>query len=427
MAATRTRCTTPRGSGTSLSGFGKGQSLPAGTPTTWIIPNLNAIAAAYDIYCNCLKTGTAGGPGDYTLSSIENGNARGNNRTVTETDTGGFLMADFSTALAGVPLRGNVGLRYVQTQMNANGYLAATPARQVVAENTYEDWLPAANVAANLSRDLIVRLAAAKVMARPQLGFLNPGGTLSTTGTLTYAGGNPALKPFRADTYDGSLEWYHARNAFVGLGLFQKNIKTYIQTLRMNLPYNQTGLPLNLLPPGMTGEEVFAVTAPINTNGGRLSGFEINIQQPFSFLSGWGQNFGVLLNYTQVKSRIEYVVSPTSSATVTDDLINLSPKSFNATLYYDDGTLSARVAGSHRERFLTRVPGQNNNDVEGKNKSLNVDLSVSYKVTPALDLTLEGVNLTNQANDQFISNARNSVVVNNVTGREFVVGMRYRF
>ena len=412
---------------TSLSGFGKGQSLPAGTPTTWIIPNLNAIAAAYDIYCNCLKTGTAGGPGDYTLSSIENGNARGNNRTVTETDTGGFLMADFSTALAGVPLRGNVGLRYVQTQMNANGYLAATPARQVVAENTYEDWLPAANVAANLSRDLIVRLAAAKVMARPQLGFLNPGGTLSTTGTLTYAGGNPALKPFRADTYDGSLEWYHARNAFVGLGLFQKNIKTYIQTLRMNLPYNQTGLPLNLLPPGMTGEEVFAVTAPINTNGGRLSGFEINIQQPFSFLPGWGQNFGVLLNYTQVKSRIEYVVSPTSSATVTDDLINLSPKSFNATLYYDDGTLSARIAGSHRERFLTRVPGQNNNDVEGKNKSLNVDLSVSYKVTPALDLTLEGVNLTNQANDQFISNARNSVVVNNVTGREFVVGMRYRF
>jgi iron complex outermembrane receptor protein len=45
-----------------------------------VIPNLNAIASAYDIYCNCLKSGPAGGPGDFTLSSITNGNARGNNR-----------------------------------------------------------------------------------------------------------------------------------------------------------------------------------------------------------------------------------------------------------------------------------------------------------------------------------------------------------
>ena len=412
---------------TLLNGFGKGQGLPAGTITSWVIPNLDAIAQAYDIYCNCLKTGTAGGPGDYRLSSIENSNARGNNRGITETDTGGFLQADFSTQVAGLPVRGNLGVRYVRTEMAADGYLAATPARQVTAENTYEDWLPSANVAVNVHKDLIVRLAAAKVMARPQLGNLTPGGTLSTTGTLTYTGGNPALKPFRADTFDGSVEWYHAKNSFVGLGLFQKDIKTYIQTLRTNVPYNQTGLPLGLLPAGMTGEEVFAVTAPINTNGGKLSGFELNVQQPFTFLPGMGKNFGVLLNYTQVKSKIEYVVSATSTATVTDDLVNLSPKSYNITLFYDDGTLSGRVAASQRERFLTRVPGQNNNDVEGKNKTFNVDMSVSYKATPNLDLTVEAVNLTNQANDQFISNARNSSVVNNVTGREYVVGLRYRF
>jgi len=128
-----------------------------------------------------------------------------------------------------------------------------------------------------------------------------------------------------------------------------------------------------------------------------------------------------------VKSKIEYVVSATSTATVTDDLVNLSPKSFNATLYYEDGSLTARLSASQRERFLQRVPGQNNNDVEGKNKTFNVDASIAYKVNDKLDLTLEGVNLTNQANDQFISNARNSVVVNNVTGREFIIGARYKF
>ena len=44
-----------------------------------------------------------------------------------------------------------------------------------------------------------------------------------------------------------------------------------------------------------------------------------------------------------------------------------------------------------------------------------------------LDLTLEGVNLTNQANDQYISSTRNSAVVNNITGREYVIGIRYKF
>ncbi len=109
-------------------------------------------------------------------------------------------------------------------------------------------------------------------MARPQLGNLNPGGTISTTGTLSITTGNPLLKPFRAKTVDANLEWYFDKNAFVGLGLFYKNIGTYIQSLRINIPYNQTGLPRSLLPANFTGEEVFQVTTPVNTNGGKLSG-----------------------------------------------------------------------------------------------------------------------------------------------------------
>lgn len=73
------------------------------------------------------------------------------------------------------------------------------------------------------------------------------------------------------------------------------------------------------------------------------------------------------------------------------------------------------------------MPGQNNNDVEGKNESTNVDLSLSYRVNDKLDITLEGVNLTNEASDQFISRARNSPVVYHVTGREWLLGARYKF
>ncbi|PWF39484.1 TonB-dependent receptor [Massilia glaciei] len=287
--------------------------------------------------------------------------------------------------------------------------------------------LPSFNIAANVTDNFLVRVAAAKVMSRPQLGNLSPGGTVASTGTLTITSGNPMLKPFRAKTMDASFEWNYGKNAFLGLGLFQKNIDTYIQSLRSQVAFKDTGLPMSLLPTNFTGDEVFAVTAPINTEGGKLKGFEINYQQPFTFLPGIGRNFGTLLNYTFVKSKIEYVVSPGSAATITDDLLNLSPKSWNATLYYDDGAFSARVSASTRSSFVTRVPGQNNNDVEGKNGTFNVDLSVSYKINPKLELTLEGVNLTNEANDQFISRARNSVVVNNVTGREVLAGLRYKF
>lgn len=412
---------------TSLTGFGNGLSLPAGTATSWVIPNLNAIAQAYDIYCNCIKSGPAGGPGDFTLSSITNGNARGNNRKVTETDTGGFLMADFDTKLAGLRLRGNAGVRVVKTEVNTVGYQATNGGTEVRVDNHYSDTLPSLNVAADLSKDLVLRLGAAKVMARPQLGNLSPGGTISTTGTLSITAGNPLLKPFRATTYDTSLEWYHGKGAFVGVGVFYKDINTYIQSLRNNIPYNQTGLPLSLLPSNFTGDEVFQVTTPINTNGGKLTGYEINVQQPFTFLPGAFKNMGVLLNYTQVKSKIDYQVSPTSSAIIRDDLLNLSPKSANATLYYEDQTFSTRVSVSKRSGFLTRVPGQNNNDVEGKNGTTNVDFSFSWKLGGGLEMTVEGVNLTNEVNDQFISRARSSSVVYNVTGREYLLGLRYKF
>jgi TonB-dependent receptor len=346
---------------------------------------------------------------------------------VQETDQGGYVMAEFTRRPFGIKVDGNVGVRYVTTEQIATGYQSTGGGTEVTTVNKYNDTLPAINLAATVAPDVILRFAAAKAMARPQLGNLNPGGSISTTGTLSITAGNPYLKPFRAKTFDFSAEWYHDRNGFIGIGLFQKNIDTYIQSLRTNIAFKDSGLPLSLLPSNFTGDEVFQYTTPINTPGGKLKGFEINFQQPFNFLPGWGKNFGVLLNYTKVKSQITYLVSPTSNSVIVDDLINMSPTSANGTLYYDDGTFSARVSLSKRSSFLTRVPGQNNNDVEGKNGTKNVDMSLSYKLTNNLDLTLEGVNLTNEVNDQFISRQRNSPVVYHVTGREYLIGARYKF
>jgi TonB-dependent receptor len=406
-----------------LTGFESG-----GGVSSWLIPDLNAIASLYNIYCNCLQSGNAGGPGDYTLSSITNGNARGNNRSVTEEDTGAYVQLDFKSDAIGVPVRGNIGVRYVNTDLEAAGYQALGGGTLTVVNRSYDDWLPSANIAFDVTDDIVVRFAAAKVMARPQLGFLSPGGSINTTGQLSITTGNPLLEPFRATTLDASFEWYFAPESLLSVGLFYKDIGTFIQTLRTEIAFNQTGLPLSLLPANFTGNELFLVTAPINSEGGPLKGFEITYQQPFRFLPGPLGNLGAILNFTLVESKIDYVTSATNTALIQDDLINLSPRSWNGTLYYDDGRFSIRGSVSYRSDYLQRVPASNVvNDVEGKNSTLNVDAAASFELTDFLTLTAEAINLTDQYNDQFVDRTRNSPSVVHHTGRQFYVGARVRF
>ena len=408
---------------TTLTGFNSG-----GINSSWLIPDLNRIATLYNIYCNCLQSGAAGGPGDYTLSSITNGNARGNNRQVREEDVGAYVQLDLRTELFGRPIRGNIGLRYVRTDLRAAGYQALGGGTLTVVDRSYDDWLPSANLSMDVTSNFVIRLAAARVMARPQLGNLSPGGSINTTGQLSITTGNPLLDPFRATTLDASFEWYFARDSLLAVSLFYKDIGTFIQSLRTEIPFNQTGLPLSLLPGNFTGTELFLVTAPINTEGGPLKGFEITYQQPFRFLPGPLQHLGAILNFTLVESKIAYVTSATNPAPIRDDLVNLSPRSWNATLYYDDGRFSIRGSVSYRADYLQRVPAQNVvNDVEGKNSTLNIDASASFNLNDNITITAEAINLTDEYNDQFVDRDRNSPSVVHHTGRQFYIGARVRF
>ena len=166
----------------------------------------------------------------------------------------------------------------------------------------------------------------------------------------------------------------------------------------------------------------------MNTEGGPLSGFEISYQQPFTFLPGLLANTGVQLNYTQVQSEIDYCTNALCTTSVTNDLVNLSPRAFNATLYYEDETFSARISGSHRDEYLQNVPGRNNNATEGKMDTFTIDASASWNVTDSVQLTFEGLNLTDEANHQWVGDdTRQSTSVYHVTGRQFYFGARYRF
>jgi iron complex outermembrane recepter protein len=421
-----------------LTGFGQ-DLIPAGTPSSWVRPNLDAIASLFNIYCNC-NTGVPGG--DFTLTSVTNGNARGGNRTIEENDFAYYVQADFDLEVGGMPLRGNVGVRHAFTELQAAGYSSTGGGTRVTGENTYEDILPSLNLALEPMEDVIVRFGAAEVMARPQIGntlagtnYLVPTTSLSTTGpNFTASIGNVNLEPFRAKTYDLSLEWYFAEESLLSFAYFYKDIDSYIQIIRQDLPYSAlTALnPSAFAPSFCTGvcssSTVFQLTSAVNTEGGPLKGFEISYQQPFRFLPGPLENLGVQLNYTRVESEIDYCNDALCATFVTNDLINLSPTAYNGTLYYEDDRFSARVSAAYREAYLQNVPGRNGNLIEGKNETLNIDASASFNLTDQITLTFEGLNLTDEENHQYVGDdSRQSTSVYHHTGRQFYLGARYRF
>jgi outer membrane receptor protein involved in Fe transport len=121
-----------------------------------------------------------------------------------------------------------------------------------------------------------------------------------------------------------------------------------------------------------------------------------------------------------VKSKVEY------PGGILEDLEGLSKSSWNATLYYETKRFAARVAAAFRDDFLTRVPGQNGNTVEGNLDTLTVDASARLSVTDNLAITLEMLNLTDEYQDQYVD-ASNRPNFYHHTGRNYILGARLTF
>ncbi len=401
-----------------FSGFGRGLNIPSGTPTSWVVPNLEAFQAYLNTYSNPT----------YATGGVENATARGSFVTVREEDLGAWGMAEFNLANAGVPIRGDVGLRYVKTDQFSTGYASQGAAINLVsADRSYENWLPSANLVLDLTSNLMVRFAAAKTIARAGIGSLTPGGNLNVSGgNRTFSSGNPDLKPTKSTNLDASIEWYPTRGAIYAVSAFQKDIGTFVQTLPTSLPFSALGLPASLLNgTGASVNDIFIVSSPVNSKGGLLRGFEVNIQQPLTFLPGFLSNFGVLANYTYVSSDIEYLTS-TNGSTVKAPLLGLSKHAANGTLYYETKKFSIRGSIAYRSNYLTAVPGTEGNSYNGTNSTTNIDAQVSYNVTDQFKLSLEMINLTDALNDQFVD-ASNRLNVLTHSGRQFVLGARLAF
>lgn len=448
-------------------GFGQGLTVSPGTPTSFFAPNLDAFRNAFGIDCNCVNKW-----GDYR--AVVDGRQR---NAVTEKDLSGFVQADYDFDLFGRPLRGDVGVRVARTRVIGRGSVGATDGvlgLPVTAHNQYTDWLPSLNMVYEPMQSLLVRFAASKTIARPQLASLTPGTTsfasgLNATAAPAVTVGNPYLSPFRATNFDLSFEKYFGRNGIVAVTLFYKDLKSFPQQLAIEAPLSSVFEPAvyEQVLASMTSPTLKAYTEAGGTwairqfqdaPGGKIKGFEVNVQSDFYFLPAPFDNFGITANYTHISSKLTYLTSTVLATTrtgttptaqnsfATGPFLNTSPDAFNATLYYETDRWSARVSGAWRKRYVNRFPlaagtcsvgittnngGPCNSPVIGdfgfNESQLNVDAAFALNVTKWLKFTLEGRNLTNEP--QYRTMYADSPVTQTYqsTGRIVTAGARLTF
>lgn len=401
---------------------------PQGNTNSFLIPSLEAGTAFTGLYERPL------------LLDV------GNNRGVVEEVKGGYVEFRAKGELLGLRYAANAGVRYVKTDQRSTGISVVAGVNQTVeVERSYEDFLPALNVALFPTEDIIIRGAIADVITRPSLGSLTPGGSIDAF-NFRVNFGNPYLEPFRATAYDLAAEWYFAPQSLFSVAVFKKEVRSFPVAQTRAGFFSETGLPISILPSGSplatNPTAPILISTTVNGQGASLNGVELQLQAPFRFLPGFLRNFGGIVNATFVDSDATYGVGgPATSAAVPANggaaitlpgatnrsatLFGLSKRAFNGTLYYEDSRFSARVSASYRSRFLDAASATGN-VFEGYNPTVNVDASIRYNITDRFELSLQGVNLTDEYRDRFVDVDANRAYEYNHFGRTILFGARFK-
>ncbi len=334
------------------------------TPRTWVTPTRDA-------YYNRMYTAAVAAQ-PWSAADLRN------SFIVDQKIHSAYVRGDFKFDLGGLPVSGNLGVRYAKTKQLASGTLTSgsTPV-PVGYLKEYKNWLPSLNVKVELREDLIARFAASRVVNRPNVTDSAPRISVSRD-SPTASGGNPDLDPFLADQYDASLEWYPAPTTAVTGAIFVKKMDDYItaQNTTIQVP----------------GRGDILLSTSVNGGDAEIKGFEAAYNQQLAFLPEPFDGFGVQASVTLVDSKANYFAG---NRQIKDDLVGLSKRSWNLVGYYEKGPISARLGWFWRSRYLSSIgsttTAQSYVDAYG-----SLDGSLSYQITPQYAVTLEGSNLSNE-------------------------------
>lgn len=360
-------------SGTTLASLGSGayEQLPyddflkgvsGDVPRSFLVPVTSAYLDAFYTPAVAASPLTAG---DLRSSFV-----------VREKIWGAYARADYAFDLGAVPVTGNIGLRYVHTDQVASGTLTIGSSPTAVSyPKTFNNWLPSFNLRAELSKDLIGRLAASRVLTRPNVTDSAPRITVSTDAP-TASGGNPQLVPFLATQFDGSLEWYFNKVGSLTGAVFYKKMDDYItqQNVDITIP----------------GRGTVLLSTQVNGGAAKVYGIEAAYNQLFTFLPAPFDGLGLQASYTHTSVKANYTAG---SRPIRDELIGLSKDSFNLVGFYEKGPVSTRLSYVWRGRYLSGT-GSSTQAPTYTAPYGSLDGSLAYRLTDKVTLSLEGINLS---------------------------------
>ena len=282
------------------------------------------------------------------------------NYTVEEKVPLAYAKFNIETSVAGIPLRGNLGVQFVHTQQSSNALQTNgnTLVGSISGGASYNNVLPSLNLVATLGGRQYLRFGLAKTMARGRIDdekvSTSAGVSKITNGPAagqvlwSGSGGNPQLRPYVAVGTDLSWEKYFGEASYVAVAAFHKNLLNYI--------YNQTVLDYNFsnytndTPTLVPTSNIGAFTTPENGRGGKMDGLELSGSLEGGLLARALQGFGAQANFSLTNSSI-----PTSSISSIpgspNSLPGLSRKVANLTLFYERQGFSVRVAERYRSSF----------------------------------------------------------------------------
>ena len=259
------------------------------------------------------------------------------------------------------------------------------------AKRAYDGYYPSLHLTGNITENFIARAAYAKTYGRPNFSSIIPSTTTRENdlgpdpdpslvkGTITVS--NTGLRPWSADNYDLSLEYYTDAGGLFSAGVFQKKIKNFFGT------FAKVPTVAELATLGLGPEyEGWQVNSTINSGDASVTGGEISMNHSLRRLGGWGQYFRVFANYTKLE------LEGAQGANFSGFL----PKSANWGVTFSKKPLIVIAKWNHRgleNRGAYAAFGPDGRSLF--RPTTRLDLNLEYYLRPNLSLSLSARNVFN--------------------------------
>ena len=397
---------------------------------------------------------------------------------IREKSTGLYVEFSGDVKLDDHDLRYTAGVRQVHTEQTIKGRISATDPRNnvqnpttgvttqipdgsrypavpsyVTKEHSYDNVLPSAEVAFNITPQAVVRGALSKTMTRADPNAMLPGASFSDPSAVTASVGNPDLGPYKSENVDLGFEYYTGGEGYIGFAAFRKRVTGFTTTEITShtlADLAQYGIVFDVL----SDQQKKAICPPVGVCSGNpnnwpvlfqrqanstsaltVNGLEVNWVQPLDFVLGrWGLNgLGISANLTVIDQQGSGGSFANSNSTPAVAL-GVAPHTYNGTLYYDNQIVSARLSGTFAKGAQTATTNQNgipnaalfSNDYKQYDFSSSVDLSKLLNWGTELQATLDVINIFEAKQRSYFQFSSAAFTYYN-PGRQYMVGVRGRF